>query len=272
MTAEINPHFEGRNDKVVDAPALRIFRQVSRHIQLFVVLSVALVVALGLWLTVVTGNILMEPEFRLGSGLLYALMLFIMWWTMMMAMMLPSAVPAILTYGGVASKLSVPFSGASIFAFAGGYAAVWSLFSLGATLLQLTTDDVFRLTGMMAVTNRILGSLLLIAAGLYQLTPFKQSCLRKCQMPLMYLARHWQKGLNGAFRMGFGHGLYCVGCCFVLMGLLFYGGVMELSWIIGLAIFVAAEKMLPVRGWLSRVSGVALLGWGAVLLWKATTG
>jgi predicted metal-binding membrane protein len=269
MTAEINPHLEGRNDKVANAPALRLFRHVSNHIQLIVVLAVAIVVLLGLWLTIVTGNILMEPEFRVGGGFLYTVLLFIMWWTMMLAMMLPSTVPAILTYGAIAGKLSMPFSGSSVVAFAGGYAAVWSVFSLGATLLHLLTEDIFHLTGMMAVTSKILGALLLIAAGLYQLTPFKQSCLRKCQMPLMYLARHWQKGLNGAFRMGFGHGLYCVGCCFVLMGLLFYGGVMELSWIIGIGIFVAAEKILPTKGWLSNVSGIALLGWGAVLFWNA---
>ena len=107
----------------------------------------------------------------------------------------------------------------------------------------------------------------LIAAGLYQLSPLKQACLRKCQTPLMFFARNWRKGYGGALRMGLSHGLYCLGCCWVLMGLLFYGGVMELRWIVGLALYVAAEKLLPPSAQLSRFMGILLIGWG---LWTGS--
>ena len=116
---------------------------------------------------------------------------------------------------------------------------------------------------MMAVTSTALGGGLLIAAGLYQMSPLKYACLRKCQTPLMFFARNWRKGYLGALRMGLSHGLYCLGCCWVLMGLLFYGGVMELRWIVGLALYVAAEKLIPAGTWLSRFTGILLIGWGS---------
>ena len=119
---------------------------------------------------------------------------------------------------------------------------------------------------MMAVASATIGGALLIAAGIYQVSRLKSACLRKCQSPLMFFARNWRKGYAGAFRMGFEHGVYCLGCCWVLMGLLFYGGVMELSWIIGLALYVAAEKILPIGPWLSRASALALIGWGLWIL------
>ena len=115
---------------------------------------------------------------------------------------------------------------------------------------------------MMAVNSKLIGGGLLIAAGLYQMSPLKYACLRKCQMPLMYFARNWQRGSLGAFRMGLSHGIFCVGCCWVLMGLLFYGGVMELRWIVGLAFYVAAEKLIPAGNRLSRFTGVILIAWG----------
>lgn len=176
-----------------------------------------------------------------------------------MAMMLPSAAPAILTYGTVAAKLKPP---PHSIIFASGYAAVWSAFSLGAVILQIVTRDVIPLTGMMAVVSTTVGGGLLIAAGIYQFTPLKRACLRKCQAPLFYLARHWRTGAAGAFRMGISHGLYCVGCCWAIMLLLFYGGVMELSWIVGLAVYVAAEKLIPARYQLDRLAGAALIAWG----------
>ena len=116
---------------------------------------------------------------------------------------------------------------------------------------------------MMAVTSAVIGGGLLVAAGLYQMSPLKSACLRKCQTPLMFFARNWRKGYLGALRMGLSHGLYCLGCCWVLMGLLFYGGVMELRWIVGLALYVAAEKLIPAGNRLSRFTGILLIGWGS---------
>ena len=230
----------------------------------YVVLGALVVVtALGLWATFHTGDALMSPASPALDTMAYAVLLFIMWWSMMLAMMLPSAAPAILIYGALNRKFSQ--NGAAIAPlalFVAGYAAIWTGFSAATVALQLSVHEFVPLTGMMAVTSTALGAALLIAAGLYQLSPLKQSCLRKCQTPLMFFARNWRKGYAGALRMGLSHGLYCLGCCWVLMGLLFYGGVMELRWIVGLALYVAAEKLIPASTRLSRLVGILLIGWG----------
>ncbi len=243
---------------------------VAKQERLIVLAGLALVTAAGLFLTLRLGDMLMMPDIFAGSVIAYAVLLFLMWWTMMMAMMLPSAAPAILTYASVSRKLSGRSASASSPAvFAAGYAAVWSAFSAVATALQLLTSQQIAMSMMMAVTSAVIGGILLVAAGLYQLSPFKRACLRKCQMPLMYFARNWQKGRIGAFRMGLSHGLNCVGCCWVLMGLLFYGGVMELRWIMGLALYVAAEKLIPAGNRLSHISGAFLVGWGIYTLFRS---
>ncbi len=231
-----------------------------------VLAALAIVAALGLWATLYTGGILMSPSVPAPGTAAYAVLLFIMWWTMMMAMMLPSAAPAILTYGAMSRRFAEQgASPAPVAVFAAGYAAIWTGFSAAAVALQLLTTRPIPLTGMMAVTSSALGGGLLIAAGLYQISPLKYACLRNCQAPLMFFARHWRRGTAGALRMGFSHGLYCLGCCWVLMGLLFYGGVMEPVWIVGLAVYVAAEKLAPAGSRLSHLAGAILIVWG---LWE----
>lgn len=230
-----------------------------------IALAALLIVAgLGLYMTLWAGDRLMSTTPQGIGTATYSLLLFIMWWTMMLAMMLPSAAPAILTYDTLSRKLAP--SGAKVTPlalFVFGYAIVWAAFSAIAVILQMATETLVSLTGMMAVTSAAVGGALLIAAGLYQLSPLKYACLRKCQMPLMYFARNWREGYLGAVRMGLSHGIYCLGCCWVLMGLLFYGGVMELYWIVGLALYVAAEKLIPVGSGLGRFTGAILIGWGA---------
>jgi len=112
----------------------------------------------------------------------------------------------------------------------------------------------------------IFGGVLLLAAGVYQLTPIKHACLRHCRSPLAFLSIHWRRGARGALRMGLEHGAFCVGCCWFLMGLLFFGGVMNLYWIAGLALFILLEKTVPAGHWLGYATGVALLVWGAGML------
>ena len=232
----------------------------ERHVVLG---ALGVVTALGLWATFHTGDALMSPASPALDTMGYAVLLFIMWWSMMLAMMLPSAAPAILTYGALSRKFAQQGAATAPLAiFVAGYAAVWTGFSAATVALQLSVHEFVPLTGMMAVTSTALGATLLIAAGLYQLSPLKQSCLRKCQTPLMFFARNWRKGYKGALRMGLSHGLYCLGCCWVLMGLLFYGGVMELRWIVGLALYVAVEKLIPASTRLSRLVGILLIGWG----------
>ena len=237
----------------------------ARNERWVVLAGLFLVVVLGLAATVKSGDMLMS--WRDTHTPAYAFMLFIMWWTMMLAMMLPSAAPAILTFGTLSRRFSEKgVAVAPISVFTAGYLAIWTGFSAAAAALQLLTQDLVPLTGMMAVTSSVIGGALLLAAGIYQVSSFKSACLRKCQSPLMFFARNWRKGYAGAFRMGLEHGAYCLGCCWVLMGLLFYGGVMELSWIIGLALYVAAEKLLPAGPWLSRGSALVLIGWGLWVL------
>jgi predicted metal-binding membrane protein len=243
---------------------------VAKHERWIVFSGLAAVTIAGLWATLYTGDRLMMTTPEMMGAFGYALLLFVMWWTMMMAMMLPSAAPAILTYGVLARKFAQKGAVvAPLGVFAAGYALVWTGFSAAAVALQLLFGEVIPLSMMMAVTSGVVGGVLLIAAGLYQLSPLKAACLRKCQSPLMYLGQNWQKGKVGALRMGLSHGLYCLGCCWVLMGLLFYGGVMELRWIVGLALYVAIEKLIPTGNRLSHLTGVLLIGWGAWTLYQA---
>jgi predicted metal-binding membrane protein len=251
-------------------PSAPLFEFTARNERWIVLTGLALVAATGLFATLRLGDMLMMPSAFAGEAIVYPLLLFIMWWTMMMAMMLPSAVPAILTYGALSRKFAEKgASAAPIALFVAGYVAIWTVFAVAAVTLQLLLSQKIALSMMMAVTSAVVGGGLLVAAGLYQMSPLKSACLRKCQAPLMFFARNWQKGYLGALRMGLSHGLYCLGCCWVLMGLLFYGGVMELRWIVGLALFVAAEKMIPAGNRLSRFTGILLIGWGAWILYRA---
>ncbi len=197
----------------------------------------------------------------------YAVLMFFMWWIMMIAMMLPSASPMILLFAAVNRRQlekGSPYPSTGVFAL--GYIVVWAAFSFVATGLQWGLERTALLSGMMASTSAVFGALLLIAAGLWQLTAFKRACLNHCRSPLHFLSHNWRKGPLGAFRMGLEHGAYCLGCCWFLMGLLFYGGVMNLYWIGGLALLVLIEKTAPLGSWFARVVGLSLIVWGAFML------
>jgi predicted metal-binding membrane protein len=179
----------------------------------------------------------------------HLLLLWAMWAVMMTAMMLPSAMPMILLAAGAGHSWLVAL----------GYVAVWALFSVGATALQWALGRSSILNPMMEVASREAGAVLLVIAGIYQWTPLKQTCLTACQSPLAFLSRRWRSGRWGAFRIGVEHGLYCVGCCWALMLLLFAGGVMNLTVIVALTLFVAFEKLAPLGAWGARTSGVLLV-------------
>ena len=193
-------------------------------------------------------------------------LLWAMWAVMMMGMMLPSASPMLLLYGGVARRSATDPSAASrqIYALAAGYVVVWALFSLGATAFQRFLAILLFISSMMQVTSPAVGAALLLMAGVYQLTPIKHACLRTCRSPLGFLMSRWRPGLAGAFRMGLEHGALCVGCCWALMLLLFAGGVMKLSVIAALTALVAFEKLTPLGAHGARISGVLLI---ATALW-----
>ena len=195
------------------------------------------------------------------------LAMLLMWAIMMVGMMLPSAAPMILLYDRVRERQEA--RGASLAAtgtFALGYLVAWTLFSVGATTAQWALEQAALLSPMMVSASPWLGGGLLIAAALYQWTPLKHACLVHCRAPITFLADHWRPGSSGALRMGLHHGLYCVGCCWVLMALLFVGGVMNLLWIALLALFVLLEKVLPQGELFSRLSALLLAGAGALVI------
>ncbi|MEI2301165.1 DUF2182 domain-containing protein [Ensifer sp. MJa1] len=193
---------------------------------------------------------------------------FVMWAVMMVGMMVPSATPMILLYARVgrqASQQGKPFAPTGY--FAGGYLAAWTLFAVFAVLLQWLLDRALLLTPALSSASQVLSACMLVAVGLYQWTPLKDRCLSQCQSPLHFIQNHGGfRGQPGAaFGLGFRHGLYCVGCCWALMGLLFVGGVMNVLWIGAIAVFVLAEKVIPHGRLLTRAAGVALVVAG---LWQ----
>jgi predicted metal-binding membrane protein len=195
------------------------------------------------------------------------LLLFVMWWVMMVGMMLPGVTPVILTFATVNRNRRArgePYVPSAL--FAAGYLLAWGGFSLAATLAQEGLERAALLSPMDMTTNsRLLGGLLFLAAGLYQFTPMKAACLHFCRSPLDFVVNHWRDGPGGALRMGLAHGVHCLGCCWVLMLLLFVGGVMNLLWVAFLGVVVLAEK-LSTGPWLGRIGGGLMMAYGAWLL------
>lgn len=204
----------------------------------------------------------------------YAALMLAMWAVMMMAMMLPSAAPMILLYARIAQGKPAPAGSMAPpamlpAAFTMGYAVIWTAFSAGAVALQFGLEKLAVLSPMMEASNMTFAGLVLATAGLYQWLPLKKTCLRHCRSPLEFILAHWRRGALGAFTMGMQHGLYCLGCCWMLMLLLFVGGVMNMAWIGGLTLYVLIEKLAPAGYWLGRGTGLLLMGWGMATLWTA---
>ena len=182
---------------------------------------------------------------------------FLMWAVMMVAMMVPSASPMIMAYARIASARGVRPT-LRVWSFVAGYLAMWTLFSVLATASQIALQQL-------AFATPLIGAIILATAGIYQFTPFKRACLGRCQSPVGFLMTHWSDGASGAFRMGLQHGAFCVGCCWVLMALLFVVGVMNLAWVAALSAFVLLEKATRWGGVIAKVAGVALIA-GAIAI------
>ena len=199
------------------------------------------------------------------TGAYFALIV-AMWAAMMVAMMLPGAAPMVLTYAALQRhrQRAAPQAATALFTF--GYLAIWAGFSILAATLQWRLDALALLSPAMATANTVLASGALVAAGAYQFTPLKRGCLVRCRSPVEFLTRHHR---SGPFGLGLRHGLFCLGCCWALMLLLFVGGVMDLTWIGVITLFVLLEKTVPAGRWLSRVAGVGLILWGG---WTALAG
>ena len=256
---------------------VNLFWRLLRHRRAVVLGALAAVTAAA-WAYLLLGARNEMEMMDIGSGQImamqsawnppYAVLIFVMWVVMMVAMMLPSAVPTMLlvtaiTGDRLANSNRVP---ATAMLFASGYVLVWCGFSLAATLLQWGLDEVGLLSERMEFGNAILVSTVLIGTGVYQWTPLKDTCLRHCRSPTEFLLRHWHRSTLGAVRTGIRHGLFCLGCCWMLMALLFVGGLMNLAWVGAIALFVLLEKTVPWGDWMGRLTGLLLAGWGAVIL------
>lgn len=200
-----------------------------------------------------------------------AAFVFAMWAVMMIGMMTPSAAPMILLYARVGRQAAMqgkPFAATGW--FVAGYLSAWTGFALVASAAQLVLAQAGALTPMMKSANTLAGGLVLIAAGLYQWSPIKDACLSNCRGPLQFLQRHggFKREPGGALRLGFRHGLVCVGCCWALMALLFVVGVMNVAWIAFLAILVLLEKVVPAGRFLARASGLVLVAAGLIFVYQ----
>ena len=208
-------------------------------------------------------------QVRAWTGVDFLLM-FLMWVVMMTAMMVPTAAPMILTFATINRKRleqQQPYVPTVVFLL--GYLVVWSAFAAVATAAQWGLNTAALLSPMMASSSPYLGGGLLLAAGIFQWSPIKYACLSHCRTPLGFIMTEWREGTKGALTMGLRHGAFCLGCCWVLMALLFVLGVMNLLWIAALAGFVLIEKIAPAGHWVGRMSGVALLLWGAWMVLAA---
>jgi|TARA_B100002003_G_scaffold114308_1_gene105754 predicted metal-binding membrane protein len=197
-------------------------------------------------------------------------LLFVMWAVMMVAMMVPSASPLILVVAAANRKRRErddPLVPTGLFFV--GYLLAWTAFSGVATVAQWGLHTTALLSPAMVGTSPVLGGLLLLAAGVFQFTSLKQVCLTHCRSPLGFVMGHWREGRGGALRMGLEHGLYCVGCCWILMALLFVAGVMNLFWVALISLFVLAEKVFPKGELVGRIGGAALVVAGVVMLTSA---
>lgn len=190
---------------------------------------------------------------------------FTMWAVMMVGMMGPTATPMLLFAASHARHANRRPS-TVVLPFALGYLTTWSGFSAGATLVQWALHQAALLSGAMAVSSPRLAGGLLVAAGVYQLTPAKRACLAHCETPMAFLMHHWREGPGGAYQMGVRHGFHCVGCCWALMLVLFVVGVMSLPWVAVLTVFILAERFGRVGAFVSRAGGVVMVGLGLVIL------
>ncbi|MEO8354141.1 MAG: DUF2182 domain-containing protein [Chthoniobacteraceae bacterium] len=193
--------------------------------------------------------------------------LFLMWVEMMVAMMIPSAAPMILTFARVnrqRREMERPFVPSSLFLL--GYLVVWGGFSLAAAFAQWALHGTALLSPMMTSSSPVLGGVLLICAGAFQWTPWKRACLNHCRSPLSFLLDGWREGRMGAFVMGLQHGAYCTGCCWLLMVLLFVAGVMNMLWVAVITLLVLLEKILPHATRFGTVVGVVFVAWGAWMI------
>jgi predicted metal-binding membrane protein len=199
-------------------------------------------------------------------GMLDVWIAFVMWAVMMAAMMLPTAIPMVLTFALVNRERERGGVVVPAGAFTAGYLGVWALYCVGTTIVQWGLHRAALLSPVTLASGPVLGGLLLAVAGIFQWTPWKDACMERCRNPLGFLLTHWRPGHLGAFKLGGRYGFYCVGCCWLLMMICFSLGVMNLVWMAVLTIFMLIEKIAPAGRLISRTAGLGLILWGGWML------
>jgi predicted metal-binding membrane protein len=250
-------------------PAVRLKTQ-----QVLTLLALAAIAAVGWYFLVATESAmrvmhgdgffmeLMGMMMRPGSAAPYLGATALMWIVMMIAMMVPAVMPMLLVFRKLDRGKGAPFD---TVLFAGGYLLAWFSFSLGAAVLQWVLHNAGWLGGDLLSVRPLLAAGVLVAAGLYQLTPIKEACLDKCRSPMGFFLANWRDGRWGAVRMGLQHGFFCIGCCWMLMLIMFVGGAMSVMTMALLSVFILAERILPAGPWVARLPGVGLIAWGGYL-------
>jgi predicted metal-binding membrane protein len=270
MASTLRSPGEARSPSPVPAPSRRDRGLIASCIVLITALAWAYLVHLNRHMTspiegdtmmAAMGMVMNQPW---GAGDL--LLTFVMWAVMMVGMMAVPALPVLLLFAGVHAQREDRGVVPAVPSFGLGYLIVWLAFSACATAAQWALHEGALLSSTMATSSTPAAGIILIAAGAYQLTPLKSGCLARCQSPLGFLMSNWRDGSSGAFLMGFRHGIFCLGCCWALMAVLFVVGVMNLAWVGVLTLFILAEKIGPTGARVSRAGGAILIALGAVLV------
>lgn len=257
-----------------------IAERLAKKDQIIVISAVAItiliagiytVMGVGMNMSAIEMTLMSAPsgdQMSMNAGInwtpIYGLLVGLMWWIMMIAMMTPSAAPTVLLYAALKrfgnDRHRVPLLSGI---FLTGYLLIWALFAIIAAFIQWVLGSIGLVSGAMQINSSILTGVVLVGAGLYQFSSLKNACLKHCRSPAVFLSEHNRPGLAGALRMGIHHGIFCLGCCWALMALLFVGGVMNLYWIAGLAVYVIAEKFTPNGHLFSKITGTLLVLAGA---------
>jgi len=216
----------------------------------------------GMGLGMFTCSMTMEMPFSVSNGVLYV----VLWGVMMVAMMLPAMTPTVGLFQTIARRKQeqgLPFT--PVWIFIAGYVVLWTLTGGIGYAADIAIQSLPRAFPALQTYGALIGGMTLIVAGLYQLTPLKYLCLSQCRSPLGFLLNSWRDGTWGAFRMGVHHGLYCLGCCWSLMVVLFVVGTMNLVWMGILSIIIFVEKIVPHGVEMGKATGVALIALGLVM-------
>lgn len=246
-------------------PARRSIVSAQRNI----ILILLLVLAAAAWVLLIRQAHVAQADMLMSSPTmgLRAPLFLAMWVLMMVAMMFPTAAPMVLTFHRVQqSKRLRREAFVSTWIFVGGYMLVWTLAGVAAYVGALAADLIAEHLALSAPAAARIGGAILVAAGLYQLSPLKDRCLTACRSPLSFIMTSWRDGAGGAVRMGLGHGMQCLGCCWLLFTILFPLGIMNIVAMIAVTLLVSAEKTLPWGRRAAWVTTVALVAYGAVVV------